>query len=260
MAFMELAELIHYSLEDLGFESAVQRDNIDVSRRNIILGVHLLNTKYIPQLPRDTILINTEQLGAVSAQWNDTVLAWFRSGLELWDYNPRNIALLEEEGITGVRRLQIGFHEKLRRIPLSDTPDVDVLFYGSLNERRIRILKGLQARGFAVKHLFGVYGAERDQWIARSKLVLNLHYYPTEIFEIVRVSYLLNNGLAVVGEVSPTTTMDPWVRQAIAATPYEGLTGKISELITGGSWREQGRAGLNAIRAYPQTPIIRDLL
>ena len=45
---------------------------------------------------------------------------------------------------------------------------------------------------------YGVYGAERDRLIARSRLVLNVHYFPTHIFEMIRVSYLLANRTAVV--------------------------------------------------------------
>ena len=54
--------------------------------------------------------------------------------------------------------------------------------------------------GINVKALFGVYGRERDKLIARSKIVLNMHHYSSQIFEIVRVFYLLTNRKAVVAE------------------------------------------------------------
>jgi hypothetical protein len=49
----------------------------------------------------------------------------------------------------------------------------------------------------------GVYGRERDELIARAKVVLNLHRLETNLFKIVRVSYLLTNSKAVVSEPSP---------------------------------------------------------
>ena len=53
-----------------------------------------------------------------------------------------------------------------------------------------------------VKCLVGVYGEERDAYIARSKIVLNLHFYESQIMEQVRISYLLNNHALVISESS----------------------------------------------------------
>jgi hypothetical protein len=83
---------------------------------------------------------------------------------------------------------------------LPEEEDLDVLFYGALNERRRRVLEDCLARGLRVEHLFGVYGAARDRFIARAKLVLNVHFYPTQIFEAIRVSYLLSNRKVVLSE------------------------------------------------------------
>ena len=51
--------------------------------------------------------------------------------------------------------------------------DEDVLYH-KLIEKNIK-----------VKCLFGVYGKDRDDWIAKSKLVLNMHMYDSKIFEIL---------------------------------------------------------------------------
>jgi hypothetical protein len=69
-----------------------------------------------------------------------------------------------------------------------------------LNERRVRVLNDLEASGLIVKRLFGVYGSERDRYIARSKVVLNMHFYDPGVFEMARVSYLLTNSKCVVSE------------------------------------------------------------
>ena len=45
-----------------------------------------------------------------------------------------------------------------------------------------------------------MYGRELDQYIARSKVVLNLHFYEKASFEIFRVSHLLANHKCVVTE------------------------------------------------------------
>jgi hypothetical protein len=81
-----------------------------------------------------------------------------------------------------------------------------VLFYGSLNERRTRKLHDLLDAGLKVKVLpLGTYGAERDECIANSKVVLNVHYYTPGIMEIVRLSYLWANRKCVVTEATYKT-------------------------------------------------------
>ena len=75
---------------------------------------------------------------------------------------------------------------------------------------------------FRVRAESGVRGAERDALIARARLVLNLHFYPTAIFELVRVSYLLANGKAVVAECGPETEIDADIRARSRARPMTG--------------------------------------
>ena len=54
--------------------------------------------------------------------------------------------------------------------------------------------------GLRVEALVGAHGRPRDTWIARSKVVLNMHFGEGFVFESVRVSYLLANKKAVVSE------------------------------------------------------------
>ena len=119
--------------------------------------------------------------------------------------------------------LPIGYVPELTRIPRAPRQDIDVLFYGSVNERRGQILAGLKAGGLVLKWLFGVYGAERDAFVARSKVVLNMHNFENKVFEIVRVSYLLANRKAVVSEISDTTAIEPDMMDAVAGVRYDGL-------------------------------------
>jgi hypothetical protein len=115
--------------------------------------------------------------------------------------------------------------------------DIDVLFYGSVNERRARVIVELRNRGLNAQAVFGVYGAPRDSLIARAKVVLNLHYYDTSIFEIVRVSYLLANRKAVVSECHDGTEIDPDMVDAVRLAPYEQLVDACVDLVNDGPAR-----------------------
>lgn len=69
-----------------------------------------------------------------------------------------------------------------------------------------------------------VMGDERDQYIARAKVVLNMHrFQETKVFEIARVSYLLANRKAVVSEISSATVVDDDIRMAIASDSIDRL-------------------------------------
>jgi O-methyltransferase/8-demethyl-8-(2,3-dimethoxy-alpha-L-rhamnosyl)tetracenomycin-C 4'-O-methyltransferase len=104
-----------------------------------------------------------------------------------------------------------------------------------------------------VEAVFGVYGAERDALIARAKVVLNMHYYDSSIFEIVRVSYLLANRKAVVAECHPGTDVDPGLREAVRAVPYDGLVEACQGLVRD----EDARTGLEE-RGYTIFSALRE--
>ena len=228
-AFLELGELLHFSLQELGYESSFGFNNPDPNATNILIGCHLLDPRFIPQLPQSTILLNTEQISG-DTDWNKPIFAWAKN-FQIWDYSPKNIEKFSQMGIQKTKLFKIGYQKELTRLDSGRSKDVDVLFYGSVNERRKVILDKLEAKGLKVKVLFGVYGQERDDWIERSKIVLNHHYYESQIFEIVRVFYLLTNSVAVIGEVNETTSIDPIYKEGICASNYEDLVSHCVELV-----------------------------
>jgi hypothetical protein len=146
----------------------------------------------------------------------------------------------------------------LTRIPTDQEKDIDVLFYGSVNERRARILDELKSRGLNVVSLFGVYGAERDQAIARAKIVLNHHHYKPNIFEIVRISYLLANKVCVVAEGDLD---DPDVKPlngGIELAPYDDLVERCVELVGDAARRQKvAQTGFERICARRQSDLLQ---
>lgn len=218
-AFDEVAALVAGGLIDLGQDVTQKPNTIDPDARNIIIGCHLLDYRSGAIVPENSIILNTEQLSSEIGSWNENILNWLRS-YQAWDYSLKNIENIKSVGLVPPKHLMLGYHEALRALSPADCLDVDVLFYGSMNKRRRDILDALIARGLKVKELFGVYGPERDEWIARSKLILNVHFFNTQIFEIVRCFYLMINSKAVVAEVDHNTSIDPAYRAGVRAVPY----------------------------------------
>lgn len=258
MAFWELAELLLYSLRDLGHESCIQFNAIDTSAKNVIIGFHLLDIGYAKQLRSDTILINTEQVQAT--HWNETIYNWVKF-FETWDYSTQNIEIFKKKNLINVRHLKIGYQRELNRIIPAISKDIDVLFYGHLNTRRAKIIDFLKHYGVNVVTLNNVYGKPRDEYIARSKIVLNLHFYESQIFEIIRVFYLLTNGVPVVGEVNLTTHIPEQYKNTVKESQYDQLASNCIQLIENQELRnQQAKKGLEIIKKFPQAIYTNQLL
>jgi hypothetical protein len=105
--------------------------------------------------------------------------------------------------------------------------------------------------------LFGVYGDERDQWIARSKIVLNMHYSDRQIIEQSRISYLLNNQRFVVSEDS---SVNPY-GQAIVTAPYNRLVDTCCDWLKKPKERdEMALVGYEHFRKKPMTHYLRQVI
>jgi SAM-dependent methyltransferase len=256
-AFAEVAELLLHGLRRLGHDAVVGAAPAD-GRRPIVLGSNLLPGHPLP-LPPDAILYNLEQIDPGSAWITPALLDVFRRH-EVWDYSAGNAARYAGLGLAAPRVVPLGWVPELERIaPAAE--DVDVLFYGCLNPRRLAILDALRARGLRVESLFGVYGAERDAWIARAKLVLNVHFFEAKVFEIVRVSYLLGNRRCVVSERGADPAEEAGLEDGVAFAPYEALVETCVRLA--GDPAERARiatAGQAAIRRRDETALLRAAL
>ncbi len=218
----EVAESIAIGLERSGRVAGPVAGDVDPGAINVVLNPQLLRPEAARALPEGTILCNFEQVHGDSP--------WMRAGyVDLvrrhvtWDYSARNVEAWRK-WVPGARvvHVPVGYVPELARIaPAAE--DIDVLFYGTMNARRERVLKALEGKGLRVVNAFGRFGAARDALIARARLVLNVHYYDSRIFEMPRVSYLLANRKAVVCEVAGDTDIEDDMRDAVAGVPYDGL-------------------------------------
>lgn len=216
----EVAETIHYGLIALGYNSVLTFET-DLSDRQYITLLPNMLVSYQGKLSPHTVLYNLDQIYPDSPWLQPVVMDHFLQ-YPVWDYSTANIKQFEQMGISDVQHVPIGYVPELRRIP-SATADIDVLFYGSVNERRHQILEALKSKGVKVEAIFGVYGQERDEYIARSKIVLNMHFYPAKVFEIVRVSYLLANQRFVISERGGDPTAEADFESGIVFSDYENL-------------------------------------
>lgn len=254
-AFNEVAEALHHGLVALGHDS-VLTNRLDLDdRRTIVLGSNLL-VQYALEPPKNPIFYNLEQLGDDLPWMTMPEFVDLFRRYPHWDYSQANIERLAAMGLPRPSYVPIGYVPELTRIAPA-REDIDVLFYGALNGCRYAVLKELHDRGLRVKWLSYVYGASRDAWIARSKVVLNLHYWEAKIFAIVRVSYLLANKRAVVSERGSDTTLERDLASGIAFADYDGLVDRCVQLVGDErARRELAERGYQAFSARDQAAIL----
>ena len=252
-AFREIAEAVYFGLASEGQDVVISSTVYVPGRVPIVFGANLLTAP--AELPADAIIYNLEQVDTSSSWFTGPYLTLLRAH-QVWDYSHHNVIALRSLGVTNIHHVPIGYVKELERIP--DNPkDIDVLFYGSINPRRQKIIEQLHAANLKVSTVFGLYGSERDALISRSRVVLNVHFYETRIFEIVRVSYLLANGACVLSEDGDDPIEDDF-HDAVAFSTYDQLVNRCIELLDDDALRESyGRNGRQLMRTRPQGEYLR---
>lgn len=256
LCFREIGLLLLNALQSNGIECDFTFNILDQYKINIILGCHLLT--FTPQLRNyQYIPYQLEHLNSNESPFTPNMEKILKQAHTVWDYSEQNIAFLEEKGIAA-KHLIPGYHEKLELIEPAPNKSVDILFYGSLAERKKAVLEKL-TNMFKVKVLFGRYGVKRDKWISRAKIVLNLHHYSHQIFEAVRISYLLNNKCFVLSEDSINY---PYKEVNLPLEPYENLVEACAQFLKEpGKMEKIKKENYEKFKQYyPMTELIKEVL
>ena len=134
------------------------------------------------------IFVNLEQLGRGGAAVSADYMTLLKSSAVV-DYDADNLAAYAQDpqDVMIVPFLHAPYLAPAEPIPLEQRP-IDLLFIGSMNERRKRLIERIESTGVQVSVFDGaLYGPERDAYIAASKAVLNAHFYETSRFEQAQI-------------------------------------------------------------------------
>ncbi len=248
--FREVAELLSHGLHDLGRQVQLS-EGLCPDSTNIILGYHLLKGKRLPP-EYDCIIYQLEELVKDCETPLPYMLDTLRSNCKIWDFNRRNIEFLKTQGINAIYK-PLGYHPKMEKVPKRANKDIDVLFYGSTNQRRVDILKALNEH-MKVKKLFGVYGKARDEWISRSKIVLSIYHYESKYFDEVRLSYLLSNRIFTIVEDTPGKRL----KDALVFVPYQDIVAACQYFLHQDELRKTlAYKAYQAFKKYPESEFLR---
>lgn len=173
--FIELSEMIKYSLKQLGFNTVVVRDSIEVDfnehyHLNFIIRAF---RRWIEQMDVSgyKFLFQTEEC------WNDRERGEYRNEL-LWGMD-RVLEMYDENlklNNTGnVVYCPVGYSPVWELDLPKVEEDIDICFFGAKTERRKIFLNGLRGLGLKIFDATkNVYGEERQKYINRSKITINI--------------------------------------------------------------------------------------
>jgi hypothetical protein len=261
-AFHDLTASFESALQSLGIRVNKRKNSVGLEGINMLFGAHLINAKALAdKIPHNTVIVNLEQFRGFKVGDQHIYLSLLRR-LAVWDYSARNVEQVKRLTHNNcVSRFGIGYAPVMNRFLPAGPQTTDVLFYGSLNDRRRAVLEALTRAGLKVRHLFSIYGDARDQEIADAKVVLNMHFYEDSIHEIVRTSFLLANAKAVVSECGPETEIDDDVREALVAVPYHDLVKNCVALVKDDAHRRAiEQRGFELFSKRDQAAMLRDAI
>ena len=198
MQFVQSHPAFNDTIDSLKHEFREDRSN-DV----IICGAHdLSHNQSIDDYKRKygkVIVFNQEPLLAKQRKFMHIgYFAWLSMADEVWDYDEENLKVLR------LIRPDVKLHvlKPYKMWPKDYQKDIDILFYGTMNDHRKKILDELGKR-HKVKVLTKCWGNELDSWILRSKILLNLHYYTeTALQEQARMIRWIGAPCRIVSEPS----------------------------------------------------------
>ena len=221
--FMDVAKIFQEALGSKGFLSELinQIPPKNTYHKIIVFGANNCQNHNV-SLPENIVLVNMEQLYDESP-WLNSKYRELLGKHEVWDYNQDNIKWLKRNLQKDAKLFQLGLCHTLRYNKRSTIEDIDVLFYGAFNDRRTQIYQKLKSKGINVIFRDDLWGEEKEEFIDRAKIILNLHYFPTGRFELVRVLPLLINGKFILTETSSNMDEYSSIHSGLATSNYDQI-------------------------------------
>ena len=177
----------------------------DKSNNVIICGAHdFSRTQSIDLYKKKfgkVIVFNQEPLTATQRQFmHKGYFAWLKQADEVWDYDEQNIEVLKLIRPDVKLHILKPYKDWSKYAPVAK--DIDILFYGSMNEHRAKILNELKKK-YKVAIIQTWDGRVLDSYIMRSKVLLNLHYYyESSMQEQARMIRWIGSPCRIVSEKS----------------------------------------------------------
>jgi SAM-dependent methyltransferase len=249
LGLLDPARYLRYQLRRFGVEVTLGKNRLRADAVNFVFGAHL---GFDPELLRrfPCLIVNLEQMGDGGASLPAAYGQLLRQAAVV-DYEAANVPVYAADpaDVPLVRFLHAPYLATDAPLPLEQRP-IDLLFIGSMNDRRRAFIDRVEAAGITVT-LFdqAVYGPERDQFIRSAKAVLNCHYYGSSRFEQVRAFQCLSLGTPVISERRAQTQVPEAFERAVQWLGDDELEDFFARRFATPDWYRSARDQLEAFAA-----------
>ena len=161
--------------------------------------------------------------------------------ITIFDYNPINMKEISKKYKNIIiEYIPLLYNSYLEEVYNSQEnanvnyKDIDILFYGSINPRREKILEQLKNK-YKIHTIYcnktgGIPINELTNYIRRSKVILNIYYYEhNKVFDYYRNSYLLANKALVISEYPDSIDFN--IEKNLVDIDKHLIMGKYGELV-----------------------------
>jgi hypothetical protein len=271
----DICRFFAFGLRDLGHRADLTVNQLDRSAINVIVGTHLMTQGDVQSIVGSDLRCVALQSEWLSIGTSGKVISSFQGenfepilrplferADAIWDAFHSNISMERRLGVDPERIKWLstyGYAADLQEINHRSwaEKDIDVLFFGSIGDRRGALLQELGKHMHTVAVL-DAPAAFRNDLIARAKLNVNLH--ASEQFThlpLTRVSYLLNNAGVVISEpVETNYELHPMISFAPATELIESCRALLADPATA----ELGEQRLEQFKAIPMSEVLRPML
>lgn len=221
LVFLEAAENVLHVLRRAGHDAEFRKNRILKGSLNVVFGAHI-KMKSPVHFPQGTIIFNSEQLGSSS----NFVSEEYRALLEqhyVWDYSEANLRCISHDRKS---LFPFTYVPEMARAENNTSKDYELVFYGTESPKRRVLLDSLKAQGLRICEINGLFGPERDQIMSRTRAVLNLHFYESQILQQIRCFHPLTQGVPVISENYPVDSAPGFYAESLLtpdAMPLESF-------------------------------------
>jgi len=203
--------LENYNIKNYVIPSFISDDHIELVNHDSNTFILLIafqsflnspNKKKILKLKRKKyILYQLEQINnkeKYDKHINKEIEIFMKNALYVLEYNMSNYNNINNE----TNKIFVGVPIiKTENIIDMKKKDIDILFYGTINSYRKKILDRIRDK-YNIKILEKSFDKELIEYISRSKIILNIHYYDDALLELCRIHEAIPYNCRIISEIS----------------------------------------------------------
>lgn len=210
--------------QEIYYDNKNQINNLDFANDKFVVAqkIPFEDKRFTPE---NTEIINTEQLTRLD--WNKYISKYIELGFKVYSYSLSDI--IQKDGLSylpyGHNKDEI---DKLTNF-MNQEIKYDVAFCGYMNNRRKKLLNQLTNKGLRVLILVDTWEDKRDEEIAKSRILLNIHFLEDyKVYESIRCDRWLMVGMPVISEES----LYPFIEHHnLFWASYDNLVDKVFDVL-----------------------------